>query len=53
MKIFDDGFNDCLSFIQEFGTDCFCLVLITYDAETTIIHLVAVSEVSSCLLRFN
>ena len=24
--IFDDGFNDCLSFIQEFGTDCFCLV---------------------------
>ena len=21
------GFNDCLLFIQEFGTDCFCLVL--------------------------
>ena len=20
------GFNDCLLFIQEFGTDCFCLV---------------------------
>ena len=23
------GFNDCLLFIQEFGTDCFCLVLTT------------------------
>ena len=22
------GFNDCLLFIQEFGTDCFCLVLV-------------------------
>ena len=21
------GFNDCLLFIQEFGTDCFCLVV--------------------------
>ena len=26
MGIFDGGFNDCLSFIQGFGTDCFCLV---------------------------
>ena len=24
------GFNDCLLFIQEFGTDCFCIVFLAF-----------------------
>ena len=42
------GFNDCLSFTQEFGTDCFCLVV---DSGWRSSRLPSLARVILCLVR--
>ena len=48
------GFNDCLLFIQEFGTDCFCLVINIFCSLALFpIHLVIISSQNTLVRATN